>query len=94
MRLFAEHRLAEREGGFGNGAVGGLRRGDDHRLDLRVGNDQLLPVAAARAEAVSGAIAFGRIGFEPAETISSRGRRPVSNTAPTADMATACALPM
>jgi hypothetical protein len=33
QRLFAEHRLAKREGRLGDGAVRALRRGDHHRLD-------------------------------------------------------------
>jgi hypothetical protein len=88
---FRKHRLAEREGRLGDGAVGGLRRGDDNGLDLGIGHE--LRQSRAPREAVSGAVAFRRCVLE-ARSPSSRGRRLVSNTAPTADMATAWALPM
>jgi hypothetical protein len=88
-----KYRLAEREGRLGNGAVGGLRRGDDDGLYLRVFN-QLLPVARGAPEAVSGAVAFGRIRASLRRPFRAVAAAPVSNTAPTADIATAWALPM
>ena len=83
----------QREGGLGDGAVGGLRRRDDDRLDRGI-RHQVLPVLGGATIAEFFSAARSELsGVEPA-TISSLGRSPVSNTAPTAAMATAWALPI
>jgi hypothetical protein len=69
-----------------------LRVGDDDGLHRRIGH-QHPPVCRRPRKAKGRAIGFGRVRLR-AQIISSRGRSAVSKTAPTAVMATACALPM
>jgi hypothetical protein len=92
QRLFAEHRLASEKAASAMARWVDLRRGDDDRLDLGIFHE-FLPVRP-RGRSRRHRDSFSAEACLHATMDSSRGRNAVSNTAPTADMATAWALPM
>ena len=58
QRLFTKNRFAKRKRRLGNGAVGGLRGGDDHGLNPLIAH-QIPPIAGGSVKAKGGAVAFG-----------------------------------